>query len=217
MSMPSSEFMICSCIDIRSFFHCRLLKPYSNLCFGSFCCWPYSALCSHIPGTFPQILVSGPSAVRGWNEFLILATSAAHTCPKTLLYHSGEWPLKKWKKTLLKNCASREWDCHVLKFFILQPHWNPTVLLQNLICFIIIITIIITTTTTSTSTSSATSVLWRLSFATIKFTFHSYGNVSYTVVSVEQRDELGRYSVFPQQCWLMWIYQTCPLLFTLAY
>lgn len=31
--------------------------------------------------------------MRGWKEFLILATSAAHRCPKALLYHSGEWPL----------------------------------------------------------------------------------------------------------------------------
>lgn len=41
-----------------------------------------------------QILVSGPSAMSGWKEFLILATSAAQRCPKPLLYHSGEWPFR---------------------------------------------------------------------------------------------------------------------------
>lgn len=106
MSRPSREIPVLALYrhQVRLLLQI-MLKPYSNLCFGSFCCLPYSALASHIPGIFPQILVSGPSAMRGWNEFLILATSDAHKCPKPLLYHSGEWPLRKWKKTkLLKNC-----------------------------------------------------------------------------------------------------------------
>lgn len=62
-----------------------------------------------------QILVSGPSAMRGWKEFLILATSAAHRCPKPLLYHSGEWPLRgqkserKWE-SLFPNHNSLSWS-----------------------------------------------------------------------------------------------------------
>lgn len=70
-----------------------------------------------LPGTLPQIFVSGPSAIRGWNEFLILATSAAHRCPKPLLYHSGECPLKKWKENywetqVVKKHASQKCACH---------------------------------------------------------------------------------------------------------
>lgn len=41
-----------------------------------------------------QSLVSGPLAVRTGNEPRILATSAAHRWPKTLLYQSGERPLQ---------------------------------------------------------------------------------------------------------------------------
>jgi len=70
-----------------------------------------------LPGTLPQIFVSGPSAIRGWNEFLILATSAAHRCPKPLLYHSGECPLKKrkenyWETQILEKYALQKWACH---------------------------------------------------------------------------------------------------------
>lgn len=38
--------------------------------------------------------VSGPAACRAGKESRIFATSMAHKCPKTLLYQSGERPLR---------------------------------------------------------------------------------------------------------------------------
>lgn len=71
-------------------------------------------VCNPDPGSNPvlqtvlhrqaQILVSGPSVSRGWNELRMRTAWAAHICPKALLYHSGDFPLitQTTKKRLLQ-------------------------------------------------------------------------------------------------------------------